>query len=174
MPLASKPLFENELAHAVNEFILRRMSRGGLKLAFAWSNRERGGKPGDQNAWDTIIKIIPAISKRLEKVYIFNQSALEIMDAFNNSDTLLYLDPPYLPSTRESTEVYDHEMSQDDHIELAECARNFKGKVLLSGYPSTLYNKLYKDWNMAKKHIANHASQQKKKEMKLEVLWKNY
>ncbi len=65
----------NDLDKAVNEFILRRMSRGGLKKSFAWSKRTRGGKPGDVNAWDTIIKLLPDIAKRLEKVYIFNKTA---------------------------------------------------------------------------------------------------
>src|SRR5690349_7923975 len=36
---------------AVAELVRRRMSRGGLGTHFAWSERLRGGRPGDVNAW---------------------------------------------------------------------------------------------------------------------------
>jgi DNA adenine methylase len=166
--------FVDELDAAVNEFIVRRMSRGGLKKAFAWSNRKRGGKPGDENAWETIIRLLPAISKRLEAVYVFNKPALEVLSAFDAPNTLAYVDPPYLPDTRVSTQAYDFEMSADDHIDVADSLRNFKGKVVLSGYPSPLYNRLYKEWRCVKKKIPNHASQQKAKSMKTECLWLNF
>lgn len=166
--------FDNKIDMALNEFILRRMSRGGLKTAFAWSNRKRGDKPGDQNAWETILKILPIISKRLQYVYILNQPALSVLSAFNDPGTFVYVDPPYLPETRVSTKAYECEMTVDDHLDLAAVLKGFKGKVLLSGYPSPLYNRLFKDWRCAKKKIANHASQQKNKDIKTECLWANY
>ncbi len=43
----------NDLESAVAEFCLRRMSRGGLKKSFSWSDRLRGGQPGDVNAFET-------------------------------------------------------------------------------------------------------------------------
>ena len=55
--------FENDLHRAINEFILRRMSRGGLKKAFAWSNRERGGQPGEINAWEKSLICSPKLAK---------------------------------------------------------------------------------------------------------------
>ena len=70
-----KKEFKDDLHHAINEFILRRMSRGGMKKSFAWSNRLRGNKPGEINAWETIIKTLPSISERLKNVYIFNKNA---------------------------------------------------------------------------------------------------
>lgn len=165
---------EDYLDSAINEFILRRMSRGGLKKAFAWSNRLRGGKPGDVNAWETALKSLPDLSTRLNGVFIFNKQAIEVIQAFNTPDTLLYCDPPYLLETRVSKTVYSSELSTDDHIELAHVLNNFNGKVVLSGYASPLYNRLYKDWNADKKKISNHSSQQAKKDKKTEMLWKNY
>lgn len=159
---------------AVKEFALRRMSRGGLKTAFAWSDRERGGQPGDVNAWETIIRQLPAIAERLENTYILNKPALEIIKAFDDENILLYIDPPYLPETRVTPEAYEHEMDIDDHTDLADCLNRFKGKVVISGYASQLYKRLYKGWKCYKKKIANHASQQKKKAYKLEHIWTNY
>jgi hypothetical protein len=61
---ARKP--SEDLDGAVAEYVVRRMSRGGLKKAFAWSDRERGGQPGDVNAWETMLDLLPEISGRLQ------------------------------------------------------------------------------------------------------------
>ena len=169
-----KTHFDDYLDHAVNEFIMRRMSRGGLKKAFAWSNRLRGGQPGDVNAWMTAVKGLPDLGERINEVYIFNKPATEVMKAFNAPNTFVYCDPPYLHETRVSKTVYASEMTTEDHIELAHALNAFKGKAMISGYGSPLYNRLYKGWNVEKKKIANHSSQQKSKEKKIEVIWKNY
>jgi len=156
--------FDDYMKHAVNEFVVRRMSRGGIKKNFAWSSRPRGGQPGDLNAWETIISQLPIIAERIEDIFIFNEPAVKVIKAFSDKNTLCYADPTYLAETRVSKDVYDIEMDTDDHIELAAALKQFKGKVVLSGYPSTLYKRLYKDWKCVKKKIVNHASQQKKKE----------
>lgn len=166
--------FKNEMEIALNEFVLRRMSRCGLKKAFSWSDRQRGGKPGDVNAWETIIDYLPIISKRLENVYIFNKKAIEIIRAYNEKDVLCYCDPTYLPETRVSSNTYEYEMTEKDHIVLSDVLKSFRGKVVLSGYNSTLYQELYKEWRLETKKIVNHASQKNKKEVKEECLWLNY
>lgn len=165
---------KNHIDHAVKEFVIRRMSRGGMKTAFAWSDRKRGGKPGDVNAWETIIKQLPLLSARLRDVFIFNEDALKVIHAFDDENSLLYVDPPYLPETRTSPQIYEYEMSVDDHVILAEKLNKFKGKVILSGYPSQLYRRLYKGWKCHKKQIANHASQVKEKPTKTEMIWVNF
>lgn len=171
---SKKQNFEDYLDEAVSEYIVRRMSRGGLKKAFAWSERQRGGQPGDVNAWMTAVKGLPELAERLQEVYVFNEDALKIIKTLNAPNTLVYCDPPYLHETRVSKTVYASEMNTDDHIELAHTLNAFQGKAVLSGYMSPLYNRLYKHWNVEKKKIANHSSQQKSKEKKVEVIWKNY
>jgi DNA adenine methylase len=126
------------------------------------------------NAWKTAVKLLPILSERLREVHIFNKPAQEVIKTFNNKNTLIYADPPYLHETRKSKDAYKCEMTTDQHVELARILNSFQGKVILSGYPSPLYNRLYKNWNVATKKIANHSSQQKAKQMKTEVLWKNY
>lgn len=164
----------NWYEEAINEYILRRMSRGGLKKVFSWSDRQRGGKPGDVNAWQSAILNLSDISERLKEVYIFNKPALDVIRIFNSPNTLLYLDPPYLHDTRNTKDLYEYEMTIEDHVELSRSLNEFKGKVALSGYSSQLYSRLYKDWNCSKKKIANHLSQTKTKEKKTECLWCNY
>lgn len=180
--LYNEQKLDDYLDRAVFEFILRRMSRGGLKKHFSWSKRLRGGQPGDVNAWETILEELPSIAEEVKNVYIMNEKAIKVIGLFNHPNTLLYLDPPYLPETRVSKDIYEHEMSTDDHIELSEVLNTFKGKAILSGYPSKLYRRLYDSvrilnkpkWRCEKRLVANHASQSKTKEQKTEMLWLNF
>jgi DNA adenine methylase len=172
--LKKSPPFDDYMDHAVHEYILRRMSRGGLKKAFAWSNRLRGGQPGDVNAWETMKDYLHLIAERTQDCYIFYKPALDVVNAFNTVNTLCYCDPTYLHETRESKDAYEFEVTTDDHIALAEKLNQFKGKVAISGYPSALYNRLFKDWRCVRKRIANHASQSSTKKKKTECLWMNY
>lgn len=172
---ARRPKDPESLATAVGEYVCRRMSRGGLQKAFAWSERLRGGQPGDLNAWLTALDNLDQLSARLQDVYkIVNVSALRAIDAYDSARTLLYLDPPYVHSTRASTNAYAYEMDEEAHTKLAERVRKFKGRVLISGYPSPLYRKLFKGWHMSSRQIVNHSSQTKVKELKTEVLWRNF
>jgi DNA adenine methylase len=166
--------FLDEMDYAVNEFILRRMSRDGLKKCFAWSERLRGGKPGDVNAWETILGVLPKIAERLQNVTIFNRPAIDMIKLNNTKGSLLYLDPPYLPETRTTLKAYEFEMTNEDHEELAQVLKKFKGKVLISGYYSETYRKLYQGWRCEKRIVANHASQKKIKSYKIECVWLNY
>lgn len=161
---------------AINEYMLRRMSRGGMKKAFAWSERKRGGKPGDVNAWETIIDELPFVAERLSKTTILNTSVFNVFQNWDEEDSLTYLDPPYLPNTREqnSTQIYDYEMSVDDHITLLNMAKNARGKVIISGYSSPLYSRNLKGWRVKKKNVPNNSGQSKTKERRVEVLWMNY
>ncbi len=171
----AKTDIQDDLEGAINEFILRRMSRGGLKKAFAWSDRERGGQPGDVNAWETMMEMLPLIADRLRGVHLFNRRAVPVIDAYNDSKVLVYCDPPYLPDTRESKDSYDEEeMDETAHIKLGEKLRQFRGKAIISGYPSEVYSRLYDGWRCVKKTVANHSSQQKSKSRKTECLWLNY
>src|SRR5690606_12694280 len=142
--------------------------------AFAWSDRKRGGKPGDVNAWETIITELPLIAKRLEDTNIFQKPAIEIIGACDDEDFICYCDPPYLPETRVSKEAYPLEMTTDDHIVLAETLNNYRGRVIISGYLHPLYRRLYRGWRCEKKSIANHSGQTNKKSRRVEAIWMNF
>ncbi len=63
-----------------------------------------------------------------------------------NRETLVYLDPPYMHSTRTSKCRYKHELSDDDHWELLRILRAMSCNVMLSGYRNPLYNKSLANW----------------------------
>lgn len=164
------------MKNATKEYVLRRMSRGGMKNAFAWSTRLRGDQPGDLNAWKTMLEALPLVSERIRDVELRNEDFREVLDRFDREDVVIYLDPPYLAPTRASgsRKVYDHEMSNADHIDLARLCLSSKAKILISGYQSQLYTELYGDWNSYRRDVANHSSQSNVKERKTEWLWTNF
>ncbi len=166
--------FEDLIDQAVNEYILYRFSRGGMKKTFAWSDRLRGGIPGDQNAWQNSIDNLWKIANRLNFVDIQNKDFKFILNQYNKDNTFIYCDPPYIKSTRISKEVYDREFTDNDHKDLLDIVTNHKAKILISGYNSKLYNDKLKNWNKYEKLIINHSGQTKIKSTRLEVLWVNY
>jgi len=172
----SESEFDDYIDQAINEYVLRRMSRGGLKKAFAWSDRERGGKPGDVNAWETMIDQLPSIAERVKNTTILNKNFIEVFKVCDEENTLFYLDPPYLHSTRTegSTDLYENEMTVEDHINMLHLAKNARGKVIISGYASPLYNRNLEGWKCKKKNVANHSSQSKTKKRRVECIWINF
>jgi DNA adenine methylase len=74
---------------------------------------------------------------------------LRLFDYASAGRVLVYADPPYLHSTRTSRKRYTHEYSVNDHKVLLSLLRelSFTGvAVMLSGYPSALYDALLPDW----------------------------
>ncbi len=62
-------------------------------------------------------------------------------------DDLVYCDPPYLPSTRRRARVYRHDYRESDHVRLLEVLQKLPCRVVLSGYPSELYDQFLCGWN---------------------------
>jgi DNA adenine methylase len=75
---------------------------------------------------------------------------LEAFDPAGLGRVLFYLDPPYLASTRTSRHRYEHELTEADHIRLAAAAWRLSEAgcaLIISGYPSRLYEQLFTGWN---------------------------
>lgn len=166
--------FDDNIDAACNEYIIKRMSRGGLGETFAWSDRLRGNKPGDENAWDNSIENLKHISNRLSNVIILNQDFKNILSLYNSKDVFIYLDPPYLQKVRSTFNNYKHEMSENEHIKMLEMINKSKALILLSGYNSLLYNDYMRGWNKYEKIVKNNSDQSKIKSIRTEVLWCNY
>jgi DNA adenine methylase len=65
-------------------------------------------------------------------------------------------------------------MSEQDHRDLAGVLRACQGKVVLSGYPSALYDVLYTGWRTVSFDMANHAAGAPTKNREIERLWLNW
>ena len=90
---------------------------------------------------------LPAVAARMADVLIENRPALEIIGIYDRPGALLYCDPPYVKNNRRSSVKYHgHEMSDDDHVALAEALNGLKGHAVISGYRCALYDELYRGW----------------------------
>lgn len=116
--------------------------------------------------WRNYPMAFAATIERLRGVVIENRDATAVMHAHDAEETVHYVDPPYVASTRDGGADYRHELSDGDHIQLAETLHNLRGAVVLSGYRCDLYDNLYKGWRRIEK--STHASGA---EPRTECLW---
>ena len=139
----------------------------GTKPGFRSNSNRSGTTPAHD--WVNYPAQIAAFTARLRGVVIENRSAVSLIPQHDSPETLFYADPPYPLSTRSKTGAgsYAHEMSDDDHRELAQVLRSVKGMVVLSGYPCELYDcELYPDWCRVERPAIAHGALKR-----TEVLW---
>lgn len=98
-------------------------------------------------AWNALPEAVMQAATRLKNTQIENRPALDLIRRFNRDNVLMYLDPPYLLSTRNARGQYRHEMTDTDHEELLQAVIHSRAKVMLSGYESPMYDDALKDWN---------------------------
>ncbi len=84
------------------------------------------------------------------------------------SSPLVYVDPPYLAETRTSNARYRHEYTRADHVRLIETLRLLPASVMISGYPSALYDELLADWRSIQFQVMTRGG------VRTEQLWMNY
>ena len=161
---------------AVNFFIRCRQSRAGKLDCFSTLSRNRTRRQMNEQAssWMSAVEGLSDVAVRLKRVVILNDDATKVIRSQDGPKTLFYLDPPYLHETRATTADYEHEMSNEQHEELLDLINRCKGQVLLSGYPSKLYQTKLKSWNYKDIQIDNKASSAKKKPKMTERIWMNY
>jgi DNA adenine methylase len=162
---------------AVRQYCVRRMSRGGMGGDFAWSDRLRGGQPGDLNAWETALAALPSVHRHLAegKAEVSCVDGIEVISEFGSDPgNFAYVDPPYPHSTRSAKNVYFHEMSDDDHRRLLDSIATCKARIMLSGYSCKLYDDVLGKWRKVEFEMPNHAGQGETKERRTEVVWLNY
>lgn len=129
------------------------------------------GMPGYLDGY--VDRMAPAV-ERLKNVSLECRPAVDVIAKYGaRRDVLLYVDPPYLGSTRSNDRSYRHElMSPDEHRALAEVLRRCEASVVLSGYGSDLYDReLYPGWD--RHTIAASTFQDNARHARTEVLWSN-
>lgn len=160
---------------AFMDFIRWRQSFGGQGKSWsATTTRARGGIADCVNAWWTAIEGLPEVIARLQQVQISNRTAVDAIKKWDHPEAFIYCDPPYVHASRVTKDAYDYEMADDDHRELAKVLNSIKGKAMVSGYPSPLYDEIFKGWQTAWFTMANHAAGGTSKARKVETIWMNY
>lgn len=121
--------------------------------------------------WRKYPEIIRACAWELRRrnIEVNKMDALKIMQRYDSPNTLHYVDPPYVQSTRGKRTRYHYEYTIKQHIRLLKFLKTLKGYVVLSGYNSPLYTKYLDGWR--KETTPSYDTQGNKK---TECLWLNY
>lgn len=131
------------------------------------------------SVWINKMDKLPLIHKRLMRTLIDNRDFRDILNTYDlDEHNFFYLDPPYLESTRKTFNDYDHEMSDQDHIEMINILKQLKGKWLLSGYRNEIYDEMLKgyptkDFNTITT-VANPKDTNGTRDTRIETVWANY
>lgn len=168
---------EDELEVARRIWVQLTQGRAGTRRRTGWRHY---AKPAGQTSMPAYLaayvdRIAPAAA-RLSDVSLECLPALELIAKYGaHRDVLLYVDPPYVGSTRsKSYDGYVHEMrAESDHRELAEALHAARATVVLSGYASDLYDRdLYAGWD---RHTMSAGTGQGSEgwSNRTEVLWSN-
>lgn len=167
------------LERARRFYVRARQVRTGLAQTASvgrWANcmnTSRNGMSGVVSRWFGAVEALPQIAERLLRVQIENRPAIDVIKLYDSKETLFYCDPPYVHVTRGDSNAYGHEMTNDQHTELAEVLNHVRGKVAISNYDCALMDKLYpsKRW---KKFVSPERTIHSTKGKRSEVLWTNY
>lgn len=156
------------------DFTIRMMMGHGFRTAgerVGWKNDVQGRERAYacQN-WCKEPEIIMQAAERLRGVQIENRKATELVPRFNFPNVLIYADPPYVIGSRScKRKQYNHEMTDDDHVELLDLLKAHKGPVVISGYDSPLYADALRDWNRETRIVVAQSSTHR-----TETLWMNF
>jgi DNA adenine methylase len=160
-------------------YVRARQVRSGLAQTASlgrWANckgTSRAGMSGVVSRWLGGVEMLPDIAARLLRVQIENRPAPDVIRLYDSPATLLYCDPPYVHETRGDPKAYHHEMTDDQHEQLAALLNSVKGKVALSNYDCAALDRLYPPprW---RKHVGPPRTIHSTKDKRVEVLWTNY
>jgi DNA adenine methylase len=126
-------------------------AHNGRSTGFRSNSNRSGTLPAHD--WVNYPAALAAIIDRMQGVVIENRDAMAVMLQHDEHDTLHYVDPPYLAATRSPANKYDlkyrmyrHELTDDGHIRLLDAVQELRGMVVLSGYPSEIYDSTLAGW----------------------------
>lgn len=122
------------------------------------------------------IEHIAWLTNRFRHVCLECKDGIEMITYLDTEKTLHYIDPPYLANYDQR---YPYDMNEKDHLRLYSVLRNCKGKVIISGYSSDIYDNLYSGWRCIEKEISTSGHKKKGLEKlvqskRLEKIWTNF
>lgn len=124
--------------------------------------------PNPAKAWNELPETLRVATERLKNTQIEHKDAIELIKSLRGEETFIYIDPPYLLSTRKKN-LYNHELDEGYHVKLLKVLCESDCKIMISGYENDLYNNYLKGWEKATKStIAENSIK------RTEVIWMNY
>ena len=134
----------------------------------SWRNVQTYGGPRCATMWNYLPEAIIECCERLKDAQIENKDAIELIRRYDDPETLIYIDPPYLQELRKKN-MYKYEYSLEQHKKLLNTIRQSKSMIIISGYDNELYNTKLAGWTTAE--IETLAQMGKKR---IEKIWFNF
>jgi DNA adenine methylase len=114
---------------------------------------------------------INAYEQRLRTVQVENNDALKVIARCNEKDAFLYCDPPYIGSDQGHYSGY----TEAQYKKLLDALAKFKGKFLLSSYPSKILTQYVRKYGWRTKKVEKYVAVTKLTDKrKTELLVFNY
>jgi len=176
--IRTKTEFSDDIERAWAYFILlnQTFNARGRMGGFAYARVKNHA-----NMFKKLVDNLARVVERLRGVVIECLDWKECMERYESENTFAYLDPSYPPETRVDKKVYEFELSREEHIKLRDYIRNSPAKILLSTYPSEIYEELANEgWHKLEIKVSKWSRVLRKdhsgntKSRAIEVLWMNY
>lgn len=160
---------DDEIELAAQLIVLQRQSFAGLGKTWSYCvDSSVNGQSASVRRFRSGVESLKEAHLRFKKVQVENLCFRDLISLYDRSNTLFYLDPPYLKKTRVNGK-YHHEMNENDHVDLINIIKKSKGMFILSGYDNELYNSLLKDWKKEKIPVISTASTERSE--RKECIW---
>ncbi|MEA9759738.1 DNA adenine methylase [Xanthomonas campestris pv. raphani] len=143
------------------------------KTGFRIDTRRKYGT--SHSLWAEYPDGIASLAERFTGVLVENRPAINVIRQHDGIETLHYVDPPYVHSSRVMASgkagYYRHEMTDAQHSELLAVLLQLKGMVVVSGYRTELYDSALSDWMRVE--ISSRISAGRGTALRTECLWLN-
>ena len=146
---------------------VNRMSFNGVG-GFSTTHIVRRNMSKSTSDFLSMIDKLPQIHNRLSSVIIEHRDIMELIDKYDRPNVFMYLDPPYVISERRSSQRYECDMTNEQHLALIGRLLDCKCKWLLSGYDNAIYQPLTDKFGKTEFKSPNSGSSA------IEGLWENY
>lgn len=140
---------EDDLERARRTFVsLSQGSYASLRRT-GWAHFQKPAGAGSRPAYlQQMVGRFAPVAERLLDVSFEHRDGLDVIREYGrHSDNCLYVDPPYLSATKTSAGYASEFGRPDQHAELLDALVDCKAAVVLSGYPSELYDDRLAGWD---------------------------
>ncbi len=156
--------------------VSHRMSRSAVPcMVYQKSGRLRGGQNECVNAWEGYLGKLDKLHELVKPLDLMSEDILDILEVTQDTNTLIYIDPPYPFDTR-ACKMYRTEMADKKHQKMLKLCRESSAKIVISGRPNSTYEYMLHDWHMDIRQINNNmdGKTKAKRAKKPEVVWSNF
>lgn len=152
-----------------------RCSQPGLNRS--WATHDIPRKGGRVRSTTERLRRLPnAVAQwreRFRHVKVEDLDWHDLIDRYDDRDTLFSVDPPYHPDCVASG-LYRNELSRADHARLLDVLDSVQGQVLLCGMPHPLYDVRLFHWRTDTYEGVTTIGTGQEKPKRLERIWMNY